>query len=354
MMMNRGCGRFLMIVSLIATILAFAQLAVASDDQNFGINIDLSNSYFGTILKERTIAKLRVQYGRGRERTNALIVCPVNSDTNDVKTVSAVIYAPGFGSSCTAFSDENSTRLYDLQYPSNDLDRVPELFASHEIVFVCPESPAAGMPVPGSENDIGDANLIKAARALIQHQPCEKYGIRVNLSQIAVVGYSLGGGRALRAASASLKSDNADDGQRQRRSFFRRAERSNEGDKKLTEYLFKAVVAFNPFNGYVNVEDVHIPTLMITGADDVVVRDREVSRIYDERIKADKKALIIIRNKEHNEGVQSGIAICVAFIKFLFEEKSKEFHAAALIKQILARGGDDTDKVFQSVRSQGF
>ena len=44
MMMNRGCGRFLMIVSLIATILAFAQLAVASDDQNFGINIDLSNS----------------------------------------------------------------------------------------------------------------------------------------------------------------------------------------------------------------------------------------------------------------------------------------------------------------------
>jgi ABC-type sugar transport system substrate-binding protein len=65
MMMNRGCGRFLMIVSLIATILAFAQLAVASDDQNFGINIDLSNSYFGTILKERSI--------RTRSRTHKCV-----------------------------------------------------------------------------------------------------------------------------------------------------------------------------------------------------------------------------------------------------------------------------------------
>jgi hypothetical protein len=71
MMMNRGCGRFLMIVSLIATILAFAQLAVASDDQNFGINIDLSNSYFGTILKERTIAKLSSI--RTRSRTHKCV-----------------------------------------------------------------------------------------------------------------------------------------------------------------------------------------------------------------------------------------------------------------------------------------
>ena len=139
---------------------------------------------------------VRVRYGRGRDRTDALIACPVvaRSDdegaaesSDDVVVVPAMVYAPGFGASCTTAG-------------ANYLDHFPKLVASHGFVFVCPEESITSN-VPGVVNDEGAANLIKAARALIRHQLCEKFGVSVAKSQIAVVGYSMGGGSAIRAAS---------------------------------------------------------------------------------------------------------------------------------------------------------
>ena len=315
---------------------------------------DIVQSSFGRENASVEVEKIRVRYnGRGRERTNALVACPVVGNDEEA-LVPAMVYSPGFGSSCTSFTNENSTRLYDIQYPANYLDSLPKLVASHEIVFVCPEEPIT--PVPGMENDEGAANLIKAARALLRYQPCEKFGVKVNASQLAVVGYSMGGGRAIRAASAATRAERGGG------FFFRRR---SSGDEEVSNPLFSALVALNPFNGFVNVKDVQIPSLLITGASDVVVRPFEVERIYEERIKSTKKAFLVIRDKSHEEAVASSASLAVGFVKHVFttsgaKEKEKEEQSTAAsqaMTSILRRGDDveeEEDPSFESVRARGF
>ena len=137
-----------------------------------------------------------MRYGRGRDRTDALVACPVvaRSDdaggaesSDDVVVVPAMVYAPGFGASCTTGGQ-------------NYLDHFPKLVASHGFVFVCRRG-TDHLKRSWRSKRRRAANLIKAARALIRHQPCEKFGVRVAKSEIAVVGYSMGGGSAIRAAS---------------------------------------------------------------------------------------------------------------------------------------------------------
>ena len=334
--------------------------AEALEEEKTRYYYDIVQSSFGVENASVEVKKIRVRYGRGRERTNALVACPVFGNDEEA-LVPAMVYSPGFGSSCTSFTNENSTRLYDIQYPANYLDSLPKLVSSHEIVFVCPEEPIT--PVPGVENDEGAANLIKAARALLRYQPCAKFGAKVNASQLAVVGYSMGGGRAIRAASATRA---------ERRSggfFFRRR---SSGEEEVSNPLFSALVALNPFNGFVNVKDVQIPSLLITGASDVVVRPFEVERIYEERIKSTKKALLILRDKSHEEAVASSASLAVGFVKHVFKtsfggakEKDKEEQnvaASAAMTRILRRGDDDDDieeeeeedPSFESVRARGF
>jgi dienelactone hydrolase len=314
---------------------------------------DIVQSSFGVENASVEVEKIRVRYGRGRERTNALVACPVvGNDAEAVESlVPAMVYSPGFGSSCT-FGTENSSRLYDIQYPANYLDFLPKLVASHEIVFVCPEEPIT--PVPGMENDEGAANLIKAARALLLYQPCEKFGVKVNASQLAVVGYSMGGGRAIRAASAATRAERGG-------GFFSR--RRSSGDEEVSDPLFSALVALNPFNGFVNVKDVQIPSLLITGASDVVVRPFEVERIYEERITSAKKAFLILRDKSHEEAVASSASLAVGFLKHVFKtsaakekEKEEQNVAASAAMSMLLRRGDDVeeDPSFVSVRARGF
>jgi dienelactone hydrolase len=316
---------------------------------------DIVQSSFGRENASVEVEKIRVRYnGRGRERTNALVACPVfGNDEEAVESLMpAMVYSPGFGSSCTSFTNENSTRLYDIQYPANYLDSLPKLVASHEIVFVCPEEPIT--PVPGMENDEGAANLIKAARALLRYQPCEKFGVKVNASQLAVVGYSMGGGRAIRAASAATRAERGGG------FFFRRR---SSGDEEVSNPLFSALVALNPFNGFVNVKDVQIPSLLITGASDVVVRPFEVERIYEERIKSTKKAFLVIRDKSHEEAVASSASLAVGFVKHVFktsgakgEEKEEQNVAASAAMSSILRRGDDVEEEpsFASVRARGF
>jgi len=322
---------------------------------------DIVQSSFGRENASVEVEKIRVRYGRGRERTNALVACPVVGNDEEVveSLMPAMVYSPGFGSSCTSFTNENSKRLYDIQYPANYLDFLPKLVASHHIVFVCPEEPVA--PVPGMENDEGAANLIKAARALLLYQPCEKFGVKVNASQLAVVGYSMGGGRAIRAASAATRAERGGG------FFFRRR---SSGEEEVSNPLFSALVALNPFNGFVNVKDVQIPSLLITGASDVVVRPFEVERIYEERIKSTKKALLILRDKSHEEAVASSASLAVGFVKHVFktsfgakekEKQEQNVAASAAMTRILRRGDDDDDveeeeedPSFESVRARGF
>jgi len=325
--------------------------AEALEEEKTRYYYDIVQSSFG-VENASVEVKIRVRYGgRGRERTNALVACPVFGNDEEA-LVPAMVYSPGFGSSCTSFTNENSTRLYDIQYPANYLDSLPKLVSSHEIVFVCPEEPIT--PVPGVENDEGAANLIKAARALLRYQPCAKFGAKVNASQLAVVGYSMGGGRAIRAASATRA---------ERRSggfFFRRR---SSGEEEVSNPLFSALVALNPFNGFVNVKDVQIPSLLITGASDVVVRPFEVERIYEERIKSTKKALLILRDRSHDEAVASSASLAVGFIKHVFKtsgakgeaKEEQNVAASAAMSSILRRGDDvEEDPSFVSVRSRGF
>jgi predicted dienelactone hydrolase len=341
---------------------ALSRLFEALSEEGTRYYYDIVQSSYGRENASVEVEKIRVRYGRGRERTNALVACPVVGNDEEVveSLMPAMVYSPGFGSSCTSFTNENSTRLYDIQYPANYLDFLPKLVASHHIVFVCPEEPVA--PVPGMENDEGAANLIKAARALLLYQPCEKFGVKVNASQLAVVGYSMGGGRAIRAASAATRAERGGG------FFFRRR---SSGEEEVSNPLFSALVALNPFNGFVNVKDVQIPSLLITGASDVVVRPFEVERIYEERIKSTKKALLILRDKSHEEAVASSASLAVGFVKHVFktsfgakekEKQEQNVAASAAMTRILRRGDDDDDDddeeeedpSFESVRARGF
>ena len=318
---------------------------------------------------------VRVRYGRGRDRTDALIACPVIARGDDeggaessddvVVVVPAMVYAPGFGASCTTAG-------------ANYLDHFPKLVASHGFVFVCPEESITSN-VPGVVNDEGAANLIKAARALIRHQPCEKFGARVAKSEIAVVGYSMGGESAIRAASEEEEAP-----QRERRGgfFFRREEEEEEEvASKLAQkkYLFSALVALAPFNGFVNVKDVEIPSLLIVGASDVVTRPSEVELVYDERIASKQKALIILRDRSHEHAVTSSAGVAIGFLKRVFrgettttttgrEEEDKEEEeeevdklAMAAMESILNRKSgeekeleEDPSVEIQRVRARGF
>jgi len=164
----------------------------------------------------------------------------------------------------------------------------------------------------------------------------------------------MGGGRAIRAASATRA---------ERRSggfFFRRR---SSGEEEVSNPLFSALVALNPFNGFVNVKDVQIPSLLITGASDVVVRPFEVERIYEERIKSTKKALLILRDRSHDEAVASSASLAVGFIKHVFKtsgakgeaKEEQNVAASAAMSSILRRGDDvEEDPSFVSVRSRGF
>jgi len=230
---------------LVAVVVAFSMMVFVSANKS---DYEILQTRFGMENTSRNgVEIVRVRYGRGRDRTDALIACPVvaRSDdegaaesSDDVVVVPAMVYAPGFGASCTTGGQ-------------NYLDHFPKLVASHGFVFVCPEEPITSN-VPGVVNDEGAANLIKAARALIRHQLCEKFGVSVAKSQIAVVGYSMGGGSAIRAASEEEEAP-----QRERRGgfFFRREEEEEEEDaSKLAQkkYLFSALIALAPFNGFVN------------------------------------------------------------------------------------------------------
>ncbi|CAL6323758.1 unnamed protein product [Bathycoccus prasinos] len=217
----------------------------------------------------------------------------------------------------TRFGMENTSR-----------NGVEILAASHGFVFVCPEEPITSN-VPGVVNDEGAANLIKAARALIRHQPCEKFGARVAKSQIAVVGYSMGGGSAIRAASEEEEAP-----QRARR-------------------------ALAPFNGFVNVKDVEIPSLLIVGASDVVTRPSEVELVYDERIASKQKALIILRDRSHEHAVTSSAGVAIGRDEDK-EEQEVDKLAMAAMESILNRKSkekeseEDPSVEIQRVRARGF
>jgi dienelactone hydrolase len=347
---------------LVAVVVAFSMMVFVS--ANKSDSYEILQTRFGMENTSRNgVEIVRVRYGRGRDRTDALVACPVvaRSDdegaaesSDDVVVVPAMVYAPGFGASCTTGGQ-------------NYLDHFPKLVASHGFVFVCPEEPITSN-VPGVVNDEGAANLIKAARALIRHQPCEKFGARVAKSEIAVVGYSMGGGSAIRAASEEEAP------QRARRGgfFFRREEEEEDASKK--KYLFSALVALAPFNGFVNVKDVEIPSLLIVGASDVVTRPSEVELVYDERIASKQKALIILRDKSHEHAVTSSAGVAIGFLKRVFrgerttttgrdedkEEQEVDKLAMAAMESILNRKSkekeleEDPSVEIQRVRARGF
>ena len=346
-------------------VVAFSTMVFVS--ANKSDSYEILQTRFGMENTSRNgVEIVRARYGRGRDRTDALVACPVvaRSDdeggaesSDDVVVVPAMVYAPGFGASCTTGGQ-------------NYLDHFPKLAASHGFVFVCPEEPITSN-VPGVVNDEGAANLIKAARALIRHQPCEKFGARVVKSEIAVVGYSMGGGSAIRAASEEEAP------QRARRGgfFFRREEEEEDASKK--KYLFSALVALAPFNGFVNVKDVEIPSLLIVGASDVVTRPSEVELVYDERIASKQKALIILRDKSHEHAVTSSAGVAIGFLKRVFtgettttktgredkedkEEQEVDKLAMAAMESILNRKSkekeseEDPSVEIQRVRARGF
>ena len=332
-------------------VVAFSMMVFVS--ANKSDSYEILQTRFGMENTSRNgVEIVRARYGRGRDRTDALVACPVvaRSDdeggaesSDDVVVVPAMVYAPGFGASCTTGGQ-------------NYLDHFPKLAASHGFVFVCPEEPITSN-VPGVVNDEGAANLIKAARALIRHQPCEKFGARVVKSEIAVVGYSMGGGSAIRAASEEEEAP-----QRARRGgFFFRREEEEEEDASKKKYLFSALVALAPFNGFVNVKDVEIPSLLIVGASDVVTRPSEVELVYDERIASKQKALIILRDRSHEHAVTSSAGVALGFLKRVFSEKEVDKLAMAAMESILNRKSSGEEKEFedpsveiQRVRARGF
>ena len=345
---------------LVAVVVVFSMMVFVS--ANKSDSYEILQTRFGMENTSRNgVEIVRARYGRGRDRTDALVACPVvarsddegAAESSDVVVVPAMVYAPGFGASCTTGGQ-------------NYLDHFPKLAASHGFVFVCPEEPITSN-VPGVVNDEGEANLIKGARALIRHQPCEKFGARVAKSEIAVVGYSMGGGSAIRAASEEEEAP-----QRARRGgfFFRREEEEEDASKK--KYLFSALVALAPFNGFVNVKDVEIPSLLIVGASDVVTRPSEVELVYDERIASKQKALIILRDRSHEHAVTSSAGVAIGFLKRVFrgetttktgreegkEEQEVDKLATAAMESILNRKSKEKEledpSVVQRVRARGF
>ncbi|CAL6314748.1 unnamed protein product [Bathycoccus prasinos] len=314
---------------LVAVVVAFSMMVFVSANKS---DYEILQTRFGMENTSRNgVEIVRVRYGRGRDRTDALIACPVvaRSDdegaaesSDDVVVVPAMVYAPGFGASCTTGGQ-------------NYLDHFPKLVASHGFVLVCPEEPITSN-VPGVVNDEGAANLIKAARALIRHQLCEKFGVSVAKSQIAVVGYSMGGGSAIRAASEEEEAPQRD---------------------------------FGPFQRFRE----RIPSLLIVGASDVVNRPSEVELVYDERIASKKKALIILQDRSHEHAVTTSAGVAIGFLKRVFrgetttttgredkedkEEQEVDKLAMAAMESILNRKSKEKeleDPSVQRVRARGF
>jgi len=142
------------------------------------------------------------------------------------------------------------------------------------------------------------------------------------------------------------------------------------------KYLFSALVALAPFNGFVNVKDVEIPSLLIVGASDVVTRPSEVELVYDERIASKQKALIILRDKSHEHAVTSSAGVAIGFLKRVFrgerttttttgrdedkEEQEVDKLAMAAMESILNRKSkekeseEDPSVEIQRVRARGF
>ena len=180
----------------------------------------------------------------------------------------------------------------------------------------------------------------------------------------------MGGGSAIRAASEEEEAP-----QRARRGgFFFRREEEEEEDASKKKYLFSALVALAPFNGFVNVKDVEIPSLLIVGASDVVTRPSEVELVYDERIASKQKALIILRDKSHEHAVTSSAGVAIGFLKRVFrgerttttgrdedkEEQEVDKLAMAAMESILNRKSkgkeleEDPSVEIQRVRARGF
>ena len=116
-----------------------------------------------------------------------------------------------------------------------------------------------------------------------------------------------------------------------------------------------------PFNGFVNVKDVEIPSLLIVGASDVVTRPSEVELVYDERIASKQKALIILRDRSHEHAVTSSAGVALGFLKRVFSEKEVDKLAMAAMESILNRKSSGEEKEFedpsveiQRVRARGF
>ena len=134
-----------------------------------------------------------------------------------------------------------------------------------------------------------------------------------------------------------------------------------------------------PFNGFVNVKDVEIPSLLIVGASDVVTRPSEVELVYDERIASKQKALIILRDKSHEHAVTSSAGVALGFLKRVFrgegtttttttgrdedkEEQEVDNLAMAAMESILNRKSSGEEKELeedpsveiQRVRARGF
>jgi len=133
-----------------------------------------------------------------------------------------------------------------------------------------------------------------------------------------------------------------------------------------------------PFNGFVNVKDVEIPSLLIVGASDVVTRPSEVELVYDERIASKQKALIILRDKSHEHAVTSSAGVAIGFLKRVFrgerttttttgrdedkEEQEVDKLAMAAMESILNRKSSGEEKELeedpsveiQRVRARGF
>ena len=125
-----------------------------------------------------------------------------------------------------------------------------EHLASWGVVAACPSLPG-GIPV-------GDgASTLNAARMLVERQPCRRVGAIVREDKLALAGYSLGAGRALRAASST----------------------TNAGASPSSPPV-AAVVALHPW-GAGGAGPVEAPLLIVSATEDTNAPFREARRAFD-------------------------------------------------------------------------
>lgn len=166
-----------------------------------------------------------------------------------------VAWSHGGSGSCDGTSGfANTADGYSPEMTGDDkgywLPDALEHLASWGVVAACPSLPG-GVPV-------GDgASTLNAARMLAERQPCRRDGAIVREDKLALAGYSLGAGRALRAASAA----------------------TNTGASPSSPPV-AAVVALHPW-GAGGAGPVDAPLLIVSATEDTNAPFREARRAFD-------------------------------------------------------------------------